>query len=766
MRIVRWVVLVLITVLAVGVAVPYIDANGYRTRIQNALERALHRKVSVGKVRFNLLTGPGFTVEDVTIADDPSIGIEPMAYVESLSARVRLTTLWTRRLSFSNLRLDNPTVNLAKSESGVWNFQLLGGQKGVAPASAAQQFPSIQVRSGRINFKFGNYKTIFYLADSDLDIEPLSSDRLDVRFSGQPLRTDQAAQNFGRLLARGTWSGGGSGPGELDVNAELERSSVTDIARLVEGHGIGIHGIVASQAHIAGPVNNLQVNGTLRLEDVHRWDLLPSKSGGWDLDYRGTADLQGQRVALQTDRKQDPDIPVLLRFRASDYLTDPKWAAMLELKDAPVSGFVEVARHMGAALPEGFAADGKVAGLIGYSRPGGMQGQFEVHDSSVSLRNAGALDLRRAEFVVDGDKVSIRPSTVALADGQSADVEGEYDAGTGQVDLHVTTREMNVAELHTGSGRLFGLSGVPFLESCRQGTLRGSLRFLRDGDEAAWSGQFDVRNARIDVDGLKEPVRFASASVNISGPRMSVTRIRGRVGSVPFQGSYQRERAGQTDRMSIEIADAELGELQTLLLPSLKRDTGLLARFRFRSIQVPEWLRSRRIDGTVRIDKLTFGDQEWKLGAARLVWDGSSVDLSGISAEQNGAEASGQISVDMRGALPRYHASGRLENIEYRDGTLTVDGSLDSSGFGEDVLSRVQGTGEFSGENLNLAPEVQFRTISGSFEIQSGGKVKLLGVQAIQGLESYSGQGITQADGRLVLDLTTGKRQVRVAVAK
>ncbi len=113
MKLARSLGLGLTLILLFGLAVPYIDAEGYRERIQTALERALHRKVTAGKVRSNLLTGPGFTVEDVTIQDDPSLGIEPLAYVRSLSARVELTTLWTRRLSFSNLRLNNPTVNLA-----------------------------------------------------------------------------------------------------------------------------------------------------------------------------------------------------------------------------------------------------------------------------------------------------------------------------------------------------------------------------------------------------------------------------------------------------------------------------------------------------------------------------------------------------------------------------------------------------------------------------------------------------------------------------
>jgi hypothetical protein len=489
MRLARYLTLLVVAILAIGLAVPYIDADGYRERIQNALEQALHRKVTVGKVRFNLLTGPGFTAEDVVIHDDPAIGIEPIAYVGSMAARVRLTTLWTRNLSFSNLRLSEPTVNLSKGGNGLWNFQLLI-RDASGRAAAAHRFPSIQVREGRINFKFGDYKSIFYLGDADLDVTPLSPQdaavspmrdrkpdaaasccgrllesaaRLDIRFSGLPARTDQAAQNFGRLLGRGLWKLNPEGRAEVDANIELERSGISDMARLIEGHTIGMHGIVASHAHVSGPIDKLAIAGQLRLEDIHRWDLLPTKGGALDLKYQGIADLVAQRIELATDRKQDADVPFLLRFRATDYLSDPKWAGTVEVQDAPVSAFLEVGRHMGVALPDGFSADGKVVGSIGFSRPGGIQGQVTIRNSSVRLKNAPPLDVRTADIVLDGDMVRFGPGTVAVSDGETAEVVGVYDAGSGAADLEVTTSGMKVAELRTGSGRVLGAGAIPLI---------------------------------------------------------------------------------------------------------------------------------------------------------------------------------------------------------------------------------------------------------------------------------------------------------------
>lgn len=755
--------LALLAILGAGLAVPYLDATGYRERIQQALEQSLHRKVTVGKVRFNLLTGPGFAVDDVTIGEDPAIGIEPIAYVETLDARVRLTTLWTRSLSFSTLRLKEPTVNIAKGDNGVWNFQALMHDAAQTPSV---EFPSIQVRGGRINFKIGDYKTIFYLSDADLDVYPIGPDRLDIRFSGQPSRTDHAAENFGRVLGRGVWKRSNGGSGEVEANLELERSGISDLARLVEGHAIGIHGIVASRVRVSGPIDRLKASGQLHLEDVHRWDLLPANNGGWDLRFQGTADLLGQQLELQTDRQQDAGVPFLLRFRASDYLREPKWAATVEMKDAPTAPFIELARHMGAQFPEGFSADGKVTGTLGYSRPGGIQGQFALHDSTVRLRSAPPVNIKVAEVVVDGEQVRVGPSTVALAGGQTAEVEGSYDAGAEALSLDVTTHGMNVEELRTGPGRLLGADAIPVLDACRQGTFRGTLSYRRDASAAEWSGKFDLQNTRLDIGGFDEPLAVVSAHVETGGPKVAVKLVKGKAGKIDFAAEYRRDGPRKPGQLKLEIAEASLAELEHVLLPTLRREGGLLARLRLRSRQMPEWLRTRSIEAGVVIGKLTIGEEEWTAAKARLVQNGASVTLSGIEAKQETARASGEITVDLSAGQPRYTIEGKIEDLPWRSGTLALDGSIETAGTGPDLVSSARGTGTFSAEDVTLAPEGEFDAIGGGFELIAGRRLKLTGLQATQGADAFTGTGATQSDGRMVLELTSGKRVVRVALAK
>ena len=168
-----WIGLALIVML--GIAAPYLDADFFRPAIQRALERGLGRRVEVRKVYFNLFTGPGFTLDDVTIFEDPRAGIEPFAYVGAVEARVRLLSLFARRLEFSSLRLHEgpnraPTsINLVKTAAGTWNFQFLLSS---APALSGAM-PSIKMRTGRVNFKFADTKSVFYFDDADFDVAPV-----------------------------------------------------------------------------------------------------------------------------------------------------------------------------------------------------------------------------------------------------------------------------------------------------------------------------------------------------------------------------------------------------------------------------------------------------------------------------------------------------------------------------------------------------------------------------------------------------------------
>jgi hypothetical protein len=115
-------------------------------------------------------------------------------------------------------------------------------------------------------------------------------------------------------------------------------------------------------------------------------------------------------------------------------------------------------------------------------------------------------------------------------------------------------------------------------------------------------------------------------------------------------------------------------------------------------------------------------------------------------------------------SAPHYRFTGKLEELAYKGGKLDFDGWLETEGNGADLVANAHAEGRVHGRTIAFAPDADFRAVAGCFEMSmaSGGlRWKLSGLEVKQNVDALYGQGATQADGRLVLDLTGRGRQVR-----
>lgn len=296
----------LVLLLAAGVAAPYFTADQYRARLEGSIERALGRRVELGRVTFSLFNGPGFSVDRVIIHEDPSIGLEPMVYVQDPGSMEIVPSIWSLmggRFVIASIRLSDASINLTKSgpadQPGRWNFSSFINR------SMMSRAPAIHVRSGRINFKFGDTKSVFYLTNTDLDISPPGSlgGSWKVECSSMPARTDRSAQGLGSFTIDGRWY---VAPERVDLNLELDRSGLGELTALVRGQSGSVHGTISSRLHLGGPINNIGIQGRLNIQDVHRWDLLPGQGQDWPLDVQGRLDLPDQLLELQSTPPPTP----------------------------------------------------------------------------------------------------------------------------------------------------------------------------------------------------------------------------------------------------------------------------------------------------------------------------------------------------------------------------------------------------------------------------------------------------------------------------
>ena len=767
----RTLIIIVLAVIVIGAALPYAPVDFLKTPMERALAHGLGRKVEVDKVSLTLFSGPGVSLDGVTIHEDGRAGIEPFAYANTLDARINLLSLLRGRLEFSNLDLNDATFNLVKPAGVPWNFQMLLSQASppptrnptVGPALPVipTTLPSIKMRGGRVNFKFADTKSVLYFDDTDLEVAS-SDGGVELRFSGVPSRTDQGAQNFGHFYVRGTATPSAAGQ-QFNFQVELEPSALDAVARLFDNGTAALKGLISLDAQVTGAPASLDVKGTLLLENA----------GQWRVGYKGKLDLAAQ--TLELDSISPPGLNTKLHASTRDLLTTPQWEVSADFNDAPLGSGVELARNLGAPLPAKMTVEGVVAGSVRYRNTEGLGGNLEVRDAALTLPGAAPLKLPTATVFLKGNSIVAGPNTVNVGATDSADIETTYQAGEGGgLEVKISTRHMNVADLRALSP--LGVGSIPLLDRIADGTWRGNLSYANpdSSSKSTWSGDFEIQNTRLNVDGLADPVHIQSASVSSKDQMVAVTRIRARVGNIAFGGEYHwgsqvnteddSEKAGpQSFRLQVASADAK--EVERLFQPTISREGGLLARtLRLGAAgATPDWLTERNVDGVLSIRTLTLADTHLSIDSARLVWDGASVKLSAIQGKVADAAFNGELRVDLAGRAPVYGFEGNLADLPYKGGKLDLSGKVSAEGNGPALWASIKADGTLNGRSIAFSPDTEFRRASGRFQMNmtaTGPRWKLSGLKVTQGNDSLSGEGTTQADGRLVLDLSSGNRQV------
>ncbi len=763
LRTAQLVALGFILLIAAGIAAPFLRADVFRERIRASLEAALMRRVSLGEVHLNLFTGPGFQVDDVEISEDPALGAEPFAYVKTLNAVPRLWSLWTGHLEFASLRLAGAQVNLARNSApggGIrWNFEPL-----LRPGILAA-FPSISLKSGRINFKVGNLKSVFYLLDAYLDISPPSTDTGDwqLRFRGEPARTDRPALGSGSFQARGRWRQAAQAPGKIDIELQLRKSEIGDIIRLINGEEMGLHGTVSGYARLAGPLEAIGIGGQLTVEDIHRWDQSPPKGEGWPLILSGRLNVPAQELEIDA-RVTGKGNPILsTHYRVTGYLAQPRWGVSLNCNQFPIEPILPLARHMGIALPANLRITGKLDGAVGYTGQGTMEGKMAFHEAAIAIPESPPVRFDQAEVLLHGGHAHLSPALAHTATNDVAQLEADYAFDTQALDLNISSASMSVASLRNQAA----LAAVPLLEQVKSGTWNGKLRYrVRPGAAALWTGQIELDSVQIPFAGFSKPIQLDSAQAEIDGPRVSLQKIRVHAGEIAAQGDYRYEPGEpRPHRFRLTIAEAEADALEKVLLPTLKRGNLLAMALRFGRAPVPDWMRDWHAEGSLQIGVLRAGDLAFERVRSRILWDSTRVTLPDIQARFEGGTAAARASIDLRSRFPLYRVSARLANVEWKGGEMDADAIIETSGAGRETLSNLRSHGSFTARNLDLWPPDKFRTVAGQYDFAWAARaprIRFNDLQITTGDELFQGGGQTQSDGQLNLQLASGAKQLNL----
>jgi hypothetical protein len=771
-RFFKYTIIAAAILVAAGVVAPFINANSYGQRIQGSLEASLGRKVSIGKVRFTLFAGPGFSIEDVTIADDPRYGIEPFAYVPLLIARVRLDRLIQGRVEFAELRLASagglePTLNLTKRADGTWNVVELADRLG-HQGGFLSFLPALKISDARLNFKLGDRKSMFYVDNADVAAYAESGAKVRIEFAGTPSRTDRSGPGFSSFEGEANWyrNPTTANPTQLEISADLRQSNLSEMITLVEGYDVGIHGYVSSHLQITGPARALAVRGDLRLDDVHRWDLTPSSGESWNVHFGGVVDLAQNRIQLETiPRPSAKPTPVQLQVRVNDFLTSPYWSVIAQLKNAPAENLLPLSQRLGIGFPEGLTAKGIMNGAIGYASRSGWNGAVALENVTATVPGLPPFNAPSTTVSIAQNQIHLQPSLVESPAGASLLISGDYSPSTRALVIDLNAEDASAPSLSAALTSWFGQP--PVVGTFESGTITGHFRYTNTPPEdATWSDEFQVSKGVLTAPGLAAPVRDFSGRVVLNGKDVDVTRFSASIGGESFTGDYHyRAKGVRRERLRISAGAIDLSRIQDLLEPALGPND-FFSRFRFGRRSLPAWLAHRNLEADVAFRNLSIGEKPLGAAEARLLWIGPTITIPVATVHLTQGKIAIAGVVSLSNVHPRYSLSGEVAAIAWKGGLVNLTGNATSSGLGTDILRNLQASGDFDAHDISPVEETRFSNLAGRYTFAFDGgwpNLQLTAIAAEQGDDSWQGTATSDRAGNLNFDLSDGARPLKIA---
>jgi AsmA protein len=266
---------------------PFVNINRFRHSIVQSISAGLDRPVYANAVELTLFPRPAFVLHHLTVAEWPEYGAEPVITAETVTASLRASTLWHRRVEIASLHFDAPSVNLARDSNGQWNFESLisnspilrmpGTSSSSQPSSESPPpFPYVEATDARINFKRGAEKLPFSLEGAQLAFWKESGNEWHVRIKARPVRTDLPPGDAGQILGEASVKTiGVLMDAPIRASLEWRRGQLGEISRLLHGEDSGWRGTVDWTTNVRGTLAKALVTSDIQVEEFRRAEFIP-----------------------------------------------------------------------------------------------------------------------------------------------------------------------------------------------------------------------------------------------------------------------------------------------------------------------------------------------------------------------------------------------------------------------------------------------------------------------------------------------------------
>ena len=351
----------ILVLLLLAITPPLLNISRYQRRIVTSMSESLGRPVHLDKVKLHLLPMPGFTFQNFVVSEDPAFGNEPTIRANEVIATLRVSSLWQRRVEFSRVKFENPSVNLVRSAEGRWNLEnvlLHASHVDTAPTGqqrpgALPRFPYIEATGGRINLKLAHEKMPFSLTEADFALWLPSPQMWRVRLEGKPTRTDSNIGDPGTLRIEGSLQRAAHMQDvPVDLHARWYDAPLGEASKLVSGNDRGWRGTLHADVWLQGPLGSATLKTKTTFVDLRRADFVPARSLDESISCASTADFPAVLLTnLACTMPIENAEPVELTVPEID-LTAPQAAqATLQAQNLPLEWVFSWMRLFSARIP-------------------------------------------------------------------------------------------------------------------------------------------------------------------------------------------------------------------------------------------------------------------------------------------------------------------------------------------------------------------------------------------------------------------------------
>lgn len=293
--------LLVLLVLILAIIPPLFSINRFQRRIASGISESLGRPVHWDHVSLNLLPLPSLTIENLAVEEDPEFGSEPTIRSSSVTARLRVSSLWRRQVEFSRISFLDPSINLVHASDGRWNIEnvlLRAAKMEAAPtdqkqAGTSPRFPYIEATGARINLKLNQEKLPISLTEADFALWLPRPDQWQLRLKARPLRTDTNVSDPGTVEIEATLGRPAIlGQVPLSVQGAWRHVPMGEASRFVLGRDAGLRGDLSITLNVDGTIANSALKSTVHIDDLRRSDFVPEHTITVDAECQAQATLQ------------------------------------------------------------------------------------------------------------------------------------------------------------------------------------------------------------------------------------------------------------------------------------------------------------------------------------------------------------------------------------------------------------------------------------------------------------------------------------------